>query len=78
MLGYRFQKPKQMQIFSRDKSNFKIETYCNDKNKSVVEFFEHLDDVREENFDKSFETFISVVLKVVDKHAPIKEKPRKL
>ena len=71
MLGYHFQKPKQMQIFTRDKSYFKTETYCNDMNKSVNEFFEHLDDLTEENFDKSFEAFTSVVQKVINKHAPI-------
>ena len=69
-LGYHFQKPKQMHIFIRDKSNFKTETYCGDMNKSVNEFFEHLDDLTEENFDKSFEAFISVVQQVIDKHAP--------
>ena len=77
VLGYHFQKPKQMQIFTRDKSNFKTETYINDKNKSVNEFFEHLNDLTEENFDKSFEAFISVVQKVIDKHAPIKQMSRK-
>ena len=41
VLGYHFQKPNQMQIFTRDKSNFKTETYCNHMNKSVKEFFEH-------------------------------------
>ena len=78
VLNYHFQKPKQMQIFTRDKSNFKTDTYCNDMNKSVDEFFEHLDDLIEENFDKSFEAFISVVQKVIDKYAPIKQLSRKL
>ena len=78
VLGYHFQKSKQMQIFTRDKSNFKTETCCSDMNKSVYEFFEHLDDLTEKNFDKSFEAFISVVQKVIDKHAPIKLMLRKL
>ena len=78
VLGYHFQRPKQMQIFTRDKSNFKTEPHCNDMNKSVNEFFEHLDDLAEENFDKSFEAFTSVVQKVIDKHAPIKQISRKL
>ena len=67
-----------MQIFIRDKSIFKTETYCDDMNKSINKFFQHLDDLTEENIDKSFEAFISVVLKVIDKHAPIKQMSRKL
>ena len=77
-LGYHFQKLKPMQTFTRDKSIFKTETYCNDMDKSVNEFFEHLDDLTEENFDKSFEAFISVVQKVIDKHTPIKQMSGKL
>ena len=38
-----------MQIFTKDKPNFKTETCCNDMNKSVYEIFEHLDDLTEEN-----------------------------
>ena len=76
MLGYDFQKPKHMQIFIRDKSSFKTETYC-DMKKFVNKFFELLDDLTEENCDKSFEEFISVVQKVIDKHAPIKQTSRK-
>ena len=78
VLGYHFQIPKQMQIFTRDKSNYNTETYCNDMNKFVNEFFEHLDEVTGENFDKSFEAFILVVQKVIDKHTPIKKMSRKL
>ena len=55
-----------MQIFIRDISSFKTETYCDDMNESVNEFFEHLDDLAEENFDKSFEAVISVVRKVIN------------
>ena len=72
VLRYHFQKSKQMQIFTRNKSNLKLK-HCNDMNKFVNEFFEHLDDLIEENFDKSFEVFMSVVQKVIDKHAPIKQ-----
>ena len=51
VLGYHFQRPKQTKIFIRDKSSFKAETYCDDMNKSVNKFFEHFDDLMEENFD---------------------------
>ena len=42
-------------------------------NESVNAFFEHLDDLTEENFYKSFEAFTSIVQKVIDKHATIKQ-----
>ena len=48
-------------------------------NKFVNKFFEHLDDLAAENLDKSFKkAFISVVQKVIDEHAPIKQISRKL
>ena len=47
-----------MQIFTRNKSNFKTET--------------------QKNFNKFFKVFISVVQKVIDKHALVKQMSRKL
>ena len=42
-----------------------------------MNFFENFDDLAEENFDTSFEAFISLAQKVIDKHAPIKQTSRK-
>ena len=68
-----------MQIFIRDKSSFKTETCCDDMNKIVSELFEYFNDITEENFDKAFEAYVSVIQKAKhNRHAPLKQMSRKL
>ena len=54
----------------RDKSNFNVENYCDEMNKSVNKFFADLDELTATNYSTSFDSFVSLTLKVIDNHAP--------
>ena len=61
----------------RDKSNLNVENYCDEMYESVNKFLADLDDLTETKYNISFDSFISLVLKVIDNHSPLKKLSRK-
>ena len=61
----------------RDKSNLNVENYCDEMYESVNKFLADLDDLTETNYNISFDSFILLVLKVIDNHSPLKKLSRK-
>ena len=61
----------------RDKSNLNVKNNCDEMYESVNKFLADLDDLTETNYNISFDSFISLILKVIDNHAPLKKLSRK-
>ena len=61
----------------RDKSNFDAELYRDELNSAITIFLSNVNELTEANFDKNFDAFTSLIQKVIDKHAPLKQLSRK-
>ena len=53
----------------RDKSNLSVENHCDEMYESVAD----LDNLTKTNYNISFDSFISLILKVIDNHATLKK-----
>ena len=63
--------------FLGDKSNFNVQNYCDEMYVSVNKFLADLDELTATNYNTSFDSFVSLILKVIDNHAPLKKFSRK-
>ena len=70
-------KPKKKVEYYRDKSKFDADMFCYDLNEALRSFFSHLPALSDDNFNGVFQKFTSLILQIIDKHAPLKKYSRR-
>ena len=60
----------------RDKSHFNVDSYCEELNFTVSNFLTNTEELNKNNFGVNFDAFVTLILNVVNKHAPIKRLSR--
>ena len=77
VIGYNSAPTQETKYVIRDKSNFDAELYCDELSSAITIFLSNVNELTEANFDKNFDAFTSLIQKVIDKHAPLKQLSRK-
>ena len=77
VIGYNSAPTQETNYVIRDTSNFDAELYCDELSSAITTFLSNVNELTEANFDKNFNAFTSLIQKVIDKHAPLKQLSRK-
>ena len=77
VIGYNSAPTQETNYVIRDTSNFDAELYCDELSSAITTFLSNVNELTEANFDKNFDAFTSLIQKVIDKHAPLKQLSRK-
>ena len=64
-------------MFQRNLQKFNCQTFCNDLDNAIENFFQSKNDINPNNFRKLFSDFVKVVQDTIDLHAPYKKLSRK-
>ena len=64
-------KPQTSFLF-RDKSQFNADFYCQELNFTVNNFLTNIEKLNKNNFDVTFDAFVTLIVNVINKHAPIR------
>ena len=61
---------KQSFFIIRDQSDFTVDAYCEEMDRSASKFLRGFDELTKFNCDAAFDAFVSVVHSVIENHAP--------
>jgi len=70
--GYPTRSQEKTYLTVRDKTKFDLNLYSDEMCETVSQFLAKLEDLNERNFDRNFHAFVTLIQKVIDKHAPLK------
>ena len=64
-------------MFQHNLQNFNCQTFCDDSDNAITNFFRINNDIKKNNFSNLFSVFIKVVQDIINFHAPYKKLWRK-
>ena len=74
--GHSIKSKPQTSLLFRDTSHFNVDSYCKELNFTVINFLANLEELNKNNFDVKFDAFVTLILNVINKHAPIRRLSR--
>ena len=74
--GHSIKSKPQTSFLFRDKSHFKVDPYCEKLNFTISNFLANIKELNKNNFDVKFDAFVTLILNIINKHAPIRRLSR--
>ena len=74
--GHYIKSKPQTSFLFRNKSQLNADFYCQELNFTVNNFLTNIEALNKNNFDVTFDAFVTLILNVINKHAPIRSLSR--